>query len=130
MHKHKQMVYFQAVVSSSNLILNLCLIPKYSAYGATVATVISEGLLLFGLVFLGKRYLVWDLKDVFLLIYKPILSGCVSFALFYGLLQANMNLFLQIALLLLSYLLLLFLIKGFNKEDKDLFVKVFLKKNM
>ena len=128
MHKHKNMVYFQAITSIVNLALNLMLIPKYSAFGASIATVISEGLLLIIIVVVGTKYVVWNLKDVFLIFSKPTIAGFIALGLTYGLLMNKINLFLQIFFLSLSYLLVLFIVEIFSKEDKELFVKVFNKK--
>ena len=130
MHKHKNMVYFQAVTSIVNLVLNLMLIPRYSAFGASIATVISEGLLLIIIIILGTKYLVWNLKDVFLMLYKPLTAGFISLIFTYGLLVSKVNLFFQIFFLLSGYFLLLFVIKTFSKDDKELFIKVFTKKKI
>lgn len=130
MHRHKNMVYCQASACFVNLILNLLLIPKHSAYGASIATVISDGLLLIILIVFGTKYLIWDLKEVYLMMYKPILAGFVSIIITYGLLISKVNVFLQIFFLVLSYLLTLIIIKVFSKEDKELFVKIFMKKKM
>jgi len=130
MHKHKELVYFQAFASFLNLILNLLLIPKYTAYGACIATVISEWILLLVIIILGAKYSVWNLRDVFLLIFSPVVAGAVSLFLTYSFLFGKVNLFLQIFILLISYLFLLVIFKVFSKDDKDLFVKIFKKKNI
>ena len=125
MHKHKSMVYFQAVSSIVNLILNLVLIPKHSVLGASIATVVSEGLLLIIIIGLGTKYLVWNLKDVFFMSFKPIIAGLTALWLTYSLLTNKTNLFLQISFLLLSYFLFLFIMRVFSKDDKDLVIKIF-----
>jgi stage V sporulation protein B len=130
MHKHKELVYCQAFASFLNLILNLLLIPQYTAYGAGIATVISECILLLVIITLGTKYSVWNLRDVFLLIFSPVVAGAVSLFLTYSFLFGKVNLFLQIFILLISYLLLLVVFKVFSKDDKDLFSKVFQKKNI
>lgn len=129
MNKHKNMVVFQAITSVVNLILNLMLIPKYSAFGASIATVVSEGLLLIIIVTSGTKYLVWNLKDIFLAMYKPLTAGLISLVFIYSLLIGKVNLFFQMFFLLLAYFLFLFAIKTFNKDDKELFVKIFNKKH-
>ena len=129
MHKHKNMVYFQAITSIVNLVLNLMFIPKYSAFGASIAIVVSEGLLLIIVIVSGTKYVAWNLKDVFFMLSKPTIAGLIALGLTYGLLISKTNLFLQIFFLLSSYFLFLFAVKTFSKDDKELFIKIFMKKS-
>ena len=127
MHKHKKMVLFQGLTSAINIILNLILIPLYSVYGACAATLISEICLGLMLVFMGIKYSTWNLINVFTMLFKTAFAGVVSFGFIIVFLN-KINLFIQIFFLLGLYLLFLIVIKTFNKEDKDLFRKIFIKK--
>ncbi|MBI3590761.1 MAG: flippase [Candidatus Melainabacteria bacterium] len=129
MNKHKNMVYFQGFTSILNVILNLILIPFYSASGACVATLISEVVFALMLIFAGSKYLVWHFKDVFTILLKPTLSGFISLIPITIFLHKT-NIFIQMFFLFLCYLLILFVIKSFNKEDKELFKKIFRKNNV
>ena len=130
MHKHKEMLYFRAIFSFLNVVFNFALIPRYLAYGACVSTILCEGLLLITLAILGTKQLIWNLKDVFFMALKPAIAGLISLSLVYGFLISKVNLFLQIFFLLLIYFLFLFIVKTFSKDDKELFVKIFLKKDI
>ena len=82
------------------------------------------------IILFGNKYSAWNLKDVFFIVLKPVSAGMMSFILAYSFLSNRVNLFLQIFLVLLSYFLLLLIVRTFNKDDKELFVKIFIKKNI
>lgn len=124
MHKHKKMVIFQGVTSLINLILNFIMIPIYSAYGACYATLISEILLAVMLIYSGGKYFIWNFKDVISILFKPSLAGLVSLYIMIMFLS-KANIFIQIMTLAVSYCLVLIATKIFNKEDKELFLKIF-----
>ena len=129
LHKHKKMVWFQGATSLLNLILNLILIPKFSVYGACFATLISETLMALLLIFSGIKYLIWHLNDVLKMVLKPAFAGFVGLILVTTIFSKS-NIFIQEGILLLCYSLLLFVIKVFDKSDKELFVKIFIKKEV
>ncbi|MBI2995919.1 MAG: flippase [Candidatus Melainabacteria bacterium] len=123
MNKHKKMVYFQGITSGLSVILNLILIPKFFMYGAAAATIISEIVFALMLVFSGIKYSIWDLQNIFVLFLKPLTSGLLALFLTLFFLS-KINIFVQIIFLYVSYLLFLFVTRLFNKEDKDLFMKI------
>ncbi len=129
MHKNKEMVYFQAIASFVDLILNLILIPGYKAFGATMATIFSEGLFLIIIMLSGLQYSIWKLKDAVSIIFKPTVAGAISMFIAYAFLINKVNLFFQIFVVLLMYLLILFVARTFNRQDKEFLTKIFLKKN-
>ena len=129
MHKHKNMVYFQGFTSFLNIILNLILIPIYSLYGACYSSLISETFFALSLIIVGSKYLIWHFKDVFSMLVKPTFSGFASILLTIILLNKT-NIFIQVLFLIICYFVLLFAIKTFNKEDKELFLKIFQTKNV
>lgn len=130
MHKNKQMVLVQAVTALTDLVLTLLLIPSYKAFGAAVAAICSEGLFLFIVLLRGAKYSIWKFKDVVSMMIKPTFSGFICMLAAYYFLNNKVNLFLQIFFVLLIYLLVLFVVRTFNRDDKELFVKIFMKKNV
>lgn len=126
MNKHKNMVYCQGIATLLNIILNLILIPLFSAYGACAATLVSETFFALTLILLGKKYLIWNLKEVFVTLLKPSIAGAISFITTVAFFN-KANTFVQMFLLLLFYILFLFCTKIFNKDDKQLLLKIFSK---
>jgi len=124
MHKHKKMVLFQGLTSLMNLILNFVLIPAYSIYGACFATLISEIFLAVMLIYSGGKYFIWNFKDVISIMFKPSLAGVISLYLMIMFLS-KANIFIQGIALAVSYCLVLVVTRVFNKEDKELFLKIF-----
>ena len=129
MNKHKNMVYFQGVTSLLNLILNLILIPLYSAYGACLATLISETLFALMQIFMGSKYLIWHWGQVSSMFLKPIICGLLSIGVLTVFLY-KINVFVQLFFLASFYGLLLFVLKVFDKNDKELFLKIFASKRL
>ena len=124
MNKHANMVYFQGATSFLNVVLNLALIPSYSAYGACYATLISESFFALVLIFAGSKYLIWNTREVFLMLFKPTVAAIIGFTLTI-ILFGKSNIVFLVFSLTIFYGLFLFLVKTFNKEDKELFFKIF-----
>lgn len=62
-----------------NLFFNLILIPRYGAYGATVASVIAEMSITFLYVRMSDNYLNWSI--IYRLSWKRIFAGIIMFAI-------------------------------------------------
>ena len=124
LNKHKNMVFMQGVATLLLVALNIILIPKYSFYGACIATIISELFLELMLIIYGIRFKIWDLINVFILLAKPLISGILSVWIIVVFLT-SFNLFFKIIILLFSYVLFLIVMRHFGKEDKRLFAKIF-----
>lgn len=123
MHKHKNMVYYQGITCATNIILNLILIPKFSAYGACYATIISESISIFLYIIIGSKYLIWNVLHVLTILLKPL--GAISLSvitmfMFFN----NYNIFIRVAFLIVSYFGFIFIIKTFNEDDKILLRKI------
>ena len=128
MHKHVQFVSFQGITSFLNVVLNIVLIPLYSVYGACASTLISEASFALMVIFNGEKH-IWSTKDVFTAILKPLVAGIISLVIITTLL-IKINVFIQILFLLLLYLVFLLITKTFNKEDKELLLKIFSTKKL
>lgn len=126
LHKHKNMVYCQASTTILNIILNIFLIPKFFSYGACYSTIISETFFVILLISLGKKYLIWDIFSTLKAFIKPTLAGAISLFLT-AYFSDYINIFIRIVFLVFTYFLCLFLLKAFNKSDKELFKKIFTK---
>lgn len=116
--KQKQRLYSQAITAILNIILNLILIPAYGFIGAAIATVITE-------FFLFVAYFHVVIKDFgtigeFIILIKPAIALVISSIFF----LIHLNLILKIAAMILSYSILLILLRTFKKEDWYIFKKI------
>ena len=114
---------FGAVI---NVILNLILIPKMSLIGASIATVITEMSLLFIYYYYASKYLYT--LPIPKIIYKPIIA--VLFMSGFVLYFRDANIFLVVPIAAFIYFSVLFLIKGFTKNDIEMFRQIIVKKSM
>ena len=103
-----------------NIVLNAALIPYLSYIGASIATVLSEVLLYFVIIyFINKHYKKLELHKHFI---KPLVASLMMGGfLFYF---KDANLFLLILLAVLVYFVILLLLRTFTQEDKDIFKQV------
>ena len=106
-----------------NIILNLLLIPEYSYIGASVATVITEIVLVFSIIIIAHRigYGI-PLERLIRYILKVAVASLVM-AVFIWNFQ-YLKLYLLLPLAILTYSGVLFIIKGFDKEDVSLFKRL------
>lgn len=68
---------FIIVGSCINLILNLCLIPKFGSYGASVATIVAE--LVISILYLKYCNGFLTLKKIFKFALKKVIAGLIMF---------------------------------------------------
>ena len=104
-----------------NVALNFILIPHFSVYGASVATVISEILIL--ALELYTIYKINQLPDRHLLvdILKVVLCASVMGVVLHLL---NLNLWLAIPVGVVVYLIAIILTKTFDDQDKLIFKRI------
>lgn len=111
--KGKEYMYSVTAGAVSNLLLNLFLIPSYNLIGASIATLISEFIVL-TLLFLYARRL-FSIR-----VFKNILlSATASLIMGAGLLTIHdkLNLFISVLFGFLTYILSLIILKGIDRED-------------
>ncbi len=121
---------FVAIVTGTsavlNIILNLFLIPKYSYFGASFATVVTE-IVVFILMFsyLSKFFHKISITNNIL---KPIVSA-ILLAIFISLI-IPVNWILALILGLIVYIPLLYLLKVIGKDDIKLIIELVRRKNI
>ncbi|MDO8669575.1 MAG: flippase [Candidatus Buchananbacteria bacterium] len=113
-------------ISVFNIVANLILIPILSYVGAAISALLSYVLLFsIGLFFVGK-IIDYDKKYLVLSTLKIIFS-CLIMGLVVLTLKNSLHFIFVIPLGALSYIIILYLIKGFSKNDifqlKDLLLK-------
>jgi O-antigen/teichoic acid export membrane protein len=106
-----------------NILLNLFLIPKFSYVGASVATLITE-IILVGSIFIFAYKFGYGIqgKKVVKNISKVIIASVVIGAFLWYF--KSLNLFILITLAILFYLIMIYLIKGINYEDVQIFKRI------
>jgi len=104
-----------------NIVLNLFLIPKFSFFGAAVATILTETFIL-----LTFFYLAWvnNFKIPILnIVPKPVFACLVmaAFILYFN----SLNIYFLIPISILIYLVIFYLIKGFSPDELHLIKNMF-----
>jgi O-antigen/teichoic acid export membrane protein len=115
-NRQHQMAFFAGCTALINIILNLILIPTYSYIGSAFATIAAESFLLVSYIFLSGRYL--HFLPLHRIIIKPIVACCVMGFFVYIFHEINMIIIIPIAIVI--YFSILFIIKGFSKDDISL----------
>src|SRR3989344_5282894 len=115
----------QGLTAVFNVALNLILIPKFGYVGAAVSTFFTE-------IFLFLLYYWYVSKSLhrfnfFPILIKPLIAtaAMVTFIIY-----ANLRLFLIIPLAALVYSAVILMLKTFEKEDYQIFKKMFIKADM
>ena len=122
MNRQKTITVVAGIIALFNIILNLFLIPKYSYLGASVVTVLTEGLgFILMYIYISKYFLRISIKDN---IFKTVISGILTVLIIYYL-KININWILTAIFGVFIYLLILYLLKIITKEDIELFKKIF-----
>ncbi len=125
--KQKKVIALYAITTVTSLILYLILIPKFSYLGASIVTIYSNVLILFGSFYYVKKFT--DFSPRLKTTYKALLAS-LGMAIFMYIIprsfyQNGLTLLIIIALAILIYFILLYLLKGISKDD----LKTFLPKN-
>lgn len=103
-----------------NVGLNLLLIPGMSLIGASIATVITEASLFAIYYYFVSKY--QRIGSIHKIIYKPVIAVLVmGLSVMY---LRDANIFLIIAIAAFIYIGVLFVIKGFTKDDLKLFRQI------
>jgi len=106
-----------------NVILNLLLIPKFTYVGASIATVITEFILVSGIfIFAYKFGYGTQGKKVVENISKVVLASLIMGAFIWYF--KSFNLLVLVLLATLLYLGTIYIIGGINKEDVQLFKQI------
>jgi len=118
---NQRLNFFVILISAiSNIILNLILIPRYGIQGAAYATLISYGLYIITALFIPKiRIFSIEIIRSF---FKPGLAAAVMGIILYTL---NMNMWLSLAAGFVLYLVIYFLLRGFNRQDYQFFYEIY-----
>ncbi|OPX60227.1 MAG: colanic acid exporter [Methanobacterium sp. PtaB.Bin024] len=103
-----------------NIFLNIALIPSLSYVGASIVTVLSEIFLYFlYIIFISNYFKKLRLYNLFI---KPLIASLImGILVFYF---REINLFLVTLFAILSYFIVLMVLRTFTKEDKFIFKQI------
>ncbi len=119
-NKQRFVALITLICAIFNVILNLILIPKFSYYGASVATVLTEMVLfVFMFIYISKFFHKISIKNN---IIKPILVGLIVAIVIFLLMYINWILAFIIGLIL--YLPLLYVLRVIGNEDLELIKQI------
>lgn len=117
--RQKYELVFHIISGSLNILLNIILIPFFGVVGASIAVAISYG------IFLPVSLLIKNTRFLSIIIYKKIPKPFISStAIIIVFLIFGNNIFIQIPVGIICYLAILFLIKGFDEKDKEVFYEL------
>jgi O-antigen/teichoic acid export membrane protein len=121
-NRQRILIIITGVSALFNVALNLVLIPNFSYIGASVATVLTEGLVFILMIsYISKYFLKISINEN---ISKTIITGILTVILIYYL-KMNINWLLAAGLAVLIYIFILFVLKIITNEDIEIFKKIF-----
>lgn len=126
--KQKWNTLNMGIATVTSIVLNLILIPKYMALGASI-TVLATNILMFSLgMYQIPKIIKLNFSRLFIIIAKTLLaSALMSIFVFY--LKDILNIFLLVFISAIIYFLSLFLFRGFTKDDVLSIFNSFIKKS-
>ncbi len=127
--KSKTLLYNILGVCTFNLVLNIFLVPKFGLEGAAFSTSLS--FILLGTLAVIQSYkisAIIPLRRKMLLVFLSSLFPLILILLLRKIIPlTNATIILLLSLFFLVYLLCLFLTKSFDKNDLEIFKKIYLK---
>lgn len=115
-NQHNRMAVIVGGCALLNIILNLILIPGFSYIGAAIATLITETVLFLAYFYVISKYLYK--LPLHKIVIRPLIATSIT-ALFIHL-CSELNLIVIIISAAVLYLMTLYIISGFDKEDRRL----------
>jgi len=115
-----------------NLLLNFIFIPEFGYFAAAVTTFVSYVFLLFLMIVLSRRYFIWKFpfKSLIRVTVASGIMGTVVFLLGKILTSSIiLNLLCSIVIGIIVYFVLLYILREFNAEEKNM-VFIWIKKNV
>ena len=118
-NKQNLLLKLTFVLMIANIILNLILIPQFSYIGAALATVITT-LFSFPIEFYFLSKFICKIEIGKIMI-KPVVASAISGLIIFKL---NSGLFLSVIIAIISYFVILILLKTFTSDDLEIFRKM------
>jgi len=131
MMKKTRLIFYISLISAGvNVVLNYYLIPKFGIVGGSIAT--SFSLVLIFILTFRSCYKLTKMQPLRLSYFKSIASGIVSLLIIYFIIQligsVSFILFILLSIaFLVIYSVLVYLLKGLDKEDKEIMRSFYIK---
>ncbi len=126
--KQKQNTINMAIVALVSLVLNLILIPKMQAVGASVTVLITNILMVTLGFYWVPKIIPYRSKKIWIVFFKALLSAIVmGLVVFY--LKIYLNVFIVVMIGGVVYFASMFIVRGFTKADVMSIYGSFIKKN-
>ncbi|MFA5188357.1 MAG: flippase [Patescibacteria group bacterium] len=117
------------IIMVIDIILHLILIPKYQQIGASIATLISLSLLFILNLIWVPKIIKYDFKFLTIKSIKALLAS-VFMAIFIIYTKEHINFIILIIISAFIYTIILYLLKGFGKDDLKYLWQAIFKKNV
>lgn len=117
--KQKDRMVSQGSTALFNVVFNLILIPSLGIIGAAIATLMTEIFLFFFYYHFVSKHL--HSLNLMRIITKPLIAVMIMAAYIY---YFDLNIFLTVPIAAGVYLAALYILKVFDKKDKELFYKI------
>lgn len=104
------------ITVAASVILNLLLIPKFQAVGASITVLITSILMLLLGIIQVPKIISYNFKKIFLMLFKTLLASALMLGLIIAL-KPYLNIFAIVILAAISYFAVLYILKGFSKAD-------------
>lgn len=114
-----------------NLVLNFLLIPQYGYLGAAITTLVSYAFLLILIIFVSRRFFVWEFpfKTLGRVVFASAIMGIFVYYIGNSLTSSNvLNLILAICSGMFIYFILLFLLKEIELIEAKKLLAIILKR--
>lgn len=118
--KQRELVWPYVLFAGVNILINLLLIPRLSYIGASIATVITEFLVLITIWQIVKKHLP-KIHIKFNIVWRVVFATLVMALFIYYF--AYLNLFVIIAAAIIIYFVVLYLVGGYNKDMIKMLIK-------
>ena len=119
--KQRKVLEVTGIGAMVNVVLNLLLIPRFSYIGASVTTVVTEGIVFVLLFHFMCKYLHGIPMHKYII--KPLLASLImGISIFY---LRGINLLEMISLAIFIYFAVLYFTRIISKDDINLFVQIF-----
>lgn len=123
--KTKFNLYIYVVAALLNIVFNFVLIPSIGILGAAIATLISYIVMVIACILISFKYITFDLNFIF--ISKCVLASTIMYLIILQLNPTNIiDIFIVPGFGATLYLLILYSIKGFSKNELDLTKKLYI----
>jgi O-antigen/teichoic acid export membrane protein len=124
--KQRQNTINMAIVAFVSLALNLILIPRMQAIGASITVLVTNFLMVALGFYWVPKIIPYRPKKILVVFLKAMLSAMVmGLAVFY--LKTYLNIFIVVIVGGIVYFLTMFIVRGFTREDVLSIYKIFIK---